>query len=257
LATGIASFTNVKNPEDRQQIGRWNDINPTLIDLNNKNHALQATLDYQPRYMRNGINGLPALLFDGSDDYIASTTKLFLNNFTIFFVAFPLSSITVNAESNSSTTGTLGQKYISYPLHGDVVIDRNVFNYCWSCISGEGVSLGKNGIANYEHSHSYMPPYISKALPIVKPIQFTLKYKNKLPNLYINSISSYTSTWASSRDVFPGLSFGGGRPGSCCGENYGYYKGYIGEIIVYSVDLNDNDRKLIETYLIEKWRIKL
>ena len=35
----------------------------------------------------------------------------------------------------------------------------------------------------------------------------TLKYKNKLPNLYINSINSYTSTWASSKDVFPSLSF--------------------------------------------------
>lgn len=265
LATGTASFVNVENPADRQAIGRWNDLNPTTLNStqpyidqlissyklnpNYKNPASQPTSTLQPLYIKDGINGLPALFFDGIDDYISPISNVsIINNFTVFIVAFPIDSITVNAESNTSPTGTNGQKYIIYPLNGDLAVNRSVFNYCESCISGAGISLGKNGIASYEHSNNYMPPYISKSLPIVKPIQLTLKYKNKLPNLYINSINSYTSTWASSKDVFPSLSFGGGL--------WGYFKGYIGEIIVYSTDLRDADRKLIETYLIEKWRIK-
>ena len=58
LATGTTSFTNVANPPDKKEIGRWNDINPTLINPNNKNHAVQGTLGYQPLYIQDGINGL-------------------------------------------------------------------------------------------------------------------------------------------------------------------------------------------------------
>jgi|GEM_PF-1274726 len=265
LATGTTSFVNVENPADKQAIGRWNDLNPTTLNSpqpyidqlissyklnpNYKNPASQPTSTSQPLYIKDGINGLPALFFDGIDDYISPISNIsIINNFTVFIVAFPIDSITVNAESNTSPTGTSGQKYIIYPLNGDLAVNRSVFNYCESCISGVGISLGKNGVASYEHSANYMPPYISKSLSVIKPIQLTLKYKNKLPNLYINSVNSYTSTWASSKDVFPSLSFGGGL--------WGYFKGYIGEIIVYSKDLSDSDRKLIEAYLIEKWRIK-
>ena len=250
LATGTASFTNVANPSDKKEIGRWNDLNPTLINPNNKNHAVQGTLSYQPFYIQDGINGLPALLFDGADDYIASITKFtIVNNFTVFVVGFPIKNLTNSCVFQSGNfAGTTGQKYIFYPQQGDIVYGGNN-------AASSGVSLCENFIAPVEHTNNYMPYVISNQRVIKNPIQFTLKYSSGAPKLYINSTDSYSGS-ASGKNVFPGLTFGGGRQGNY-GENYGYFKGFIGEIIVYSADLNDADRKLIEAYLIEKWRIKI
>jgi hypothetical protein len=80
LATGTTSFKNIKTPEDGQPIGRWNDLNPMTLNSSYKNHALQANSDYQPFYMKDGINGLPALLFDGSNDYAEILHSAYLND---------------------------------------------------------------------------------------------------------------------------------------------------------------------------------
>ena len=245
LATGTTSFTNVKNPNDKQAIGRWNDINTAFINPNYKNHAEQATLSYQPLYIKDGINGLPALLFDGIDDYIASTTRFIINNFTVFAVGYPQASCTTDAGQYS---GISGKKYIIYPQQGDVIFANNN-------AAGSGIALCTNFIAGFTHYNSFMDYNVNNIATISKPIQFTLKYSSRTPKLYINSANSYSAT-ASLKNVFLGLSFGGGRK-TGFGENYGYFKGFIGELIFFSTDLNDNDRKLIESYLIEKWRIKL
>ncbi len=246
LATGTASFVNVENPADRQAIGRWNDLNPTTLNSSYKNHALQATSTLQPLYMKDGINGLPALLFDGIDDYIASINNFsIINNFTVFIVGFPQDSCSQYTGINA---GRFGQKYIVYPRHGEGTFPDDT-------AAGSGVSLCQNFIAPVEHANSYIPYVISNARVIKKPIQFTLKYSNRKPTLYLNSTDSYSGN-ASAKNVFPSFLFGGGRL-TGFSEHYGYFKGYIGEIIVYSTDLSDTDRKLIETYLIEKWRIKL
>ena len=244
LATGTASFVNVENPADKQAIGRWNDLNPTTLNSSYKNPASQPTLASQPLYIKDGINGLPALWFDGANDHIASTNNFsIINNFTVFIVGFPQASCIKNTVGN---VGTSNQKYIFYPQHGDVVYVNNN-------AAGAGVSLCENFIAPVEHTSDYMPYVIQNSREIKKPIQFTLKYSNRKPTLYLNSTESYSGN-ASTKNVFPSLTFAGNI---IAGDNYGYFKGYIGEIIVYSTDLSDNDRKLIETYLIEKWRIKL
>ena len=243
LATGTASFVNVENPADRQAIGRWNDLNPATLNSSYKNHASQATSALQPLYTKDGINGLPALWFDGANDHIASTNNFsIINNFTVFIVGFPQASCTINTVPH---VGTSNQKYIFYPQYGD-----GVFPYNNS--AGAGVSLCENFIAPVEHTTNYMPYVIQNSRVIKKPIQFTLKYSNRKPTLYLNSTDSYSGN-ASTKNVFPSLTFAGNI---IAGDNYGYFKGFIGEIIVYSTDLSDTDRKLIETYLIEKWRIK-
>jgi prepilin-type N-terminal cleavage/methylation domain-containing protein len=247
LATGTASFTDKPNPADLDRIGRWNDVNPNILPLV-RNHATQANSASQPQYIRKGMNGLPALLFDGIDDYIASETKFITNNFTVFVVGFPSSTCTTSA---SPTPGTSGQKYIIYPQHGGVIFPS-------SNSVGAGISLCTNFVAGFEHADSYMPYVVSNAsnaMAINKPIQVTLKYKEKVPNLYLNSTYSFVGI-AKSKNVFLGLTFGGGRSGSYA-ESYGYFKGYIAEIIFYSRDLTDQERQGVEAYLAKKWGIKI
>ncbi|MBM5781912.1 MAG: LamG domain-containing protein [Pelagibacterales bacterium] len=40
-------------------------------------------------------------------------------------------------------------------------------------------------------------------------------------------------------------------------SNWEYYQGYIGELIVFSRALNDEERKSVEKYLSQKWGIPL
>ena len=252
LATGTTSFTDKANPVDQDSIGRWNNINPNILP-SARNHATQnnptALVDNQPKYIRKGMNGLPALLFDGTDDFIASETKFIINNFTIFVVGLPSPNTTCSS-SNTQTPGVLGQRYIIYPQHGDVIFPGNN-------TAGAGISLCTNFVSGFEHTSNYMPYSVSNAInsiSINKPIQITLKYNERVPNLYLNSTYSYTGSM-SSKNVFPSLTFGGGRSGYA--ENYGYFKGYIAEIIFYTRALTDKERQGVEAYLSKKWGIKI
>jgi prepilin-type N-terminal cleavage/methylation domain-containing protein len=253
LATGTASFTDKPNPTDQDSIGRWNNINPNILP-SARNHATQnnptALVDNQPKYIRKGMNGLPALLFDGIDDYIASETKFITNNFTIFVVGLPSPNTTCSSITPQAP-GVTGQRYIIYPQHGNVIFPSNN-------AAGAGISLCTNFVSGFEHASGYMPYSVSNAInsiSINKPIQITLKYDERVPNLYLNSTYSFTGG-TSPKNVFPSLTFGGGRL-SGYAENYGYFKGSIAEIIIYSRALTDKERQGVEAYLAKKWGIKI
>jgi prepilin-type N-terminal cleavage/methylation domain-containing protein len=227
LATGTTTFTNVKNPPDKKEIGRWNDLNPTLINPNNKNHAVQGTLGYQPLYIQDGINRLPALLFDGSNDFLSYNGNFLVNSdYTIFIVE----ARTRGGNDNFFLAGSQGVEgnnlLLGYWLNQDITHSH------W----------GGNRVDNVEIS-AYTYP-----VPRVHSFAFGKKFGKES---YTNGIQKVSD----SSQKNPLASY----PNSSIGKAYtsNYFKGYIAEIIIYSADLNDNDRKLIEAYLIEKWRIKL
>lgn len=86
LATGTSSFTDKANPIDQDAIGRWNDISPNILPTL-RNNATQTTLANQPKYIRKSINGLPALLFDGSNDSFSFNGNFLVgSDYTIFVV---------------------------------------------------------------------------------------------------------------------------------------------------------------------------
>lgn len=224
LATGTTSFTNVANPPDKKEIGRWNDINPTLINPNNKNHATQSTLAYQPLYVQDGINGLPALLFDGSNDFLSYNGNFLINSdYTIFIV-----------EARTSS------KNDNFFLAGSSISQHNnlILGYYYNFITHSNYNSYRidNAILDY-----------TKPIPRVHSFSFGKKFGKAS---YINGGQKLTGT----NQNISLASY----PGSSIGNAYGsiFYKGYIAEIIMYSKDLNDADRKLIEAYLIEKWRIR-
>jgi hypothetical protein len=268
LATGTTSFTNVKNPLNNDRIGKWNDINPTLIDPNYKNHAVQGTLDYQPLYIQDGINGLPALLFDGVDDWFNATNgKTNFNEFTIFIVAKPQHkqeagapsggtysnviniacsgsvSTCVRTSNSSSYTATntsnpAGWIYFYSPS----VSDKNSIQFKYSMITyttnftGAGYGTASfvndnNGlIATVNHGSSDVVVEVS---PSYRVTSASLPFLND-PNSYLD------------------FRIGNQKPG------YNrHFKGYLSEIILFGRSLNDQETLLIENYLSEKWRIKL
>ena len=224
---------------DNQTIGRWNDLN---FDKNFQNNVFQNTDANRPIYKINAMNGLPALQFDGVNDFMQNANLFYYNNFTVFVVALPLKSCT---SAGVPHFGTSGQNYVIYPSQGDVVNAGN-------SSAGFGISLCKNQIAIIEHSSSYMPARNFLTQEIKNPVLIDVVYNNKVPTLYVNS-RVIGSQSASAYNVFPSFRIGGG---SSVGENYGFFSGLIGEVIYYSSTLKDEDRKAVEGYLMDKWQIK-
>jgi len=244
-ATSEAGF--VSSIDDKSLIDTWNDTNPQQT---NKSNATSSG-STKPLYVTSGINGLPALQCDGVNDVITVTSGSnyfptaapgITNNFTIFLVARPTTTHEIDTQSDASTTGTSGQKYILGAQHGA--------QYGSTEIAGAGISLGTNGISVYEHSGAYMPPlavYSSNALAAASVI--TLDYNNKTPTIFLNGTSVLTGLTSQKTSVFPSVSF--------CSGNYGFFSGYIGEVIVYSKRIPTAKRIQIEKYLGKKWGIKV
>lgn len=269
LATGTGTnFTDVKNPNDNDPIGRWNDINPTLINPNNKNHAVQGTLDYQPYYIQDGINGLPALLFDGFDDFFSAIDgKTIFSEFTMYLVMHPKFKSNANSNYsniiNISCSGTTACRNLTSST--GYVLSYNGGNpSAWIFINYNGTSFTNNPSFAYMQSKENSPTvigYASYGFNFSKEDIARIAYVNH-GNTKVNVfMSSQIKSSTNSVSLMTGNSYLDFRigtqksnGGTTSNRNY---KGFIGEIILFGRSLNDQESQLIENYLSEKWRIKL
>ncbi|MES2960951.1 MAG: hypothetical protein V4694_01040 [Pseudomonadota bacterium] len=248
-ATAEKSFDSAER-EDNTAISTWYDINPTI----NPNNATQSTGASKPLYVMDAINNLPALKFDGSDDslrlsnYGTSLTGVpeTANNFTIFVVAKPNATDSLETESTTGTVGTANKKYLLFPEQGAVT-------YPATSAAGAGIAMGTNGITVYEHTASYVPPVLVYATTATNPTIVEVDYTDKVPSLYINGSVVRTTAQSPTSYVFPTFNIGG----SSSYSSYGFYSGYIAEIIIYNRVLLNDERESVAKYLSKKWGIKL
>ena len=87
FATGTTSFTNIDVPQNSQAIGRWNNMNNHVLSPED-NSPSQASSAVQPLYIKNAINNLPALRFNGTSNYLLFSNLNMLENssgLTAFF----------------------------------------------------------------------------------------------------------------------------------------------------------------------------
>jgi hypothetical protein len=115
--------------------------------------------------------------------------------------------------------------------------------------AGAGIAMGTNGISVYEHSSSYLPAVLVYATTATKPTIVEVDYTEKTPSLYVNGSLVRTTTKGPISYIFPSFSIGGGT--------YGYYSGYIAEIIIYNRVLLNDERESVSKYLSKKWGIRL
>ena len=230
LATGTSSFTDKPNPVDQDSIGRWNNINPNILP-SARNHATQnnptVSVDNQPKYIRKGMNGLPALLFDGTNDFFSYNGDFLVgSDYTIFVVEARSSNKAMNLFLCGSVSSPNTNLHLGYrtdikitQAHFENDIDKNVSNFTSTVL----------------RMHSFVFSKISgKAI-----------YTN-------GGTGSFN---ASSNNTLPLTSYQGSSIGNCA--NQVYYQGSIAEIITYSRALTNKERQGVETYLSKKWGIKL
>ena len=227
LATGTTSFTDKANPVDQDPIGRWNDINPNII-ATAKNNATQATLANQPTYIRKGMNGLPALLFDGSNDSFSFNGNFLVGaDYTIFVVEARGSNKDNNYFLGGSAITTNARLHIGYRYNGTITLahffrdlDKNisgfvsqvgvVHSFVFSKVNGKAIWTN-GGNKAFDQGASAKEPLVS----------------------YVNSVIAANN------------------------ESNTYFKGSFAEIIFYTRALSDKERQEVELYLSKKWGIKI
>ena len=223
LATGTSTFTDKPNPADLDPIGRWNNINPNILP-SARNHATQATSTNQPQYIRNGINGLPALKFDGSNDFFSFNGNFLVgSDYTIFVVETrSVGGISVFLSGNQPSPNKM------------LILGYNQFNQIIHSHYGSDLVVG-------------IPTFTS---PISRMHSFLFsKVSGKA--IYTNGVTkNFNSSQTSPLTSYAGSAIANNR-------NQNYYNGSIAEMIFYSRTLTDQERQGVETYLSKKWSIKI
>lgn len=149
------------------------DLNPELLNLANnapvmqwtdfsgrKNHAIQTTAARQPLFRTNQINGLPAIQFDGTDDYFDMLTAVDAK--TVFAVVrstklaaggtlFSNGVITANnlvyfngGDSRSASTSNSSWFYAQSTFPNDFFGTQNNLNRIY--VNGNGVAPIENAL---------------------------------------------------------------------------------------------------------------
>jgi prepilin-type N-terminal cleavage/methylation domain-containing protein len=230
--TGIDTI-DVSNPDDNQVVTTWNDINPQVIN-SESNSFIQNSATFQPIYRTGIFNDLPAIRFDGGNDFmeissVNSRTISANSENTLFFVLKSLdTSPHVAFSYESHPNNRIGLQFApASPL-----TPRFDFGDA-DGVSPPGRLDGSETIGDF-------------------PVIITLEQKRGTQSLFVNGsldnsqLSSATLTDFTD-DVTLGKYSGGGFNSEID----------VAEVIIFDHALRDTDRELIEIYLSKKWNIKI
>ena len=254
--TGTLTYANIADPKDtsyvkdtlrpdnREYVARWNDISPRAL-AGNKKSVYQETGSKRPMYIANAINGLPALQFDGSTQYLYSQNNNTTpsapplvagdDSYTMIVVFSPArvasnNSVLVQAPNNPSSSSTVSLSIRSTILSFD--------------------SFGT--ATDSDISTKISTPYIA----IMRLEDSAIASSNNL-SFYVNNSSANktfsTSSYSVGSDVFFMSVFGNIN----ANNYYDYFNGYIGEVLVFDRALKTEEIDTINKYLSKKWGIAL
>ncbi len=221
-------------------VSTWKEIRPAIT----ASTATSCASPGQPQYIVSGLNGMPALQFDGTDDCMSVGAPYSSNlvssgaNFSVFVVAQATGTTPVDTEASSGVAGTgASHKYLIFP------------NFGGGNKAGAGISFGTNGTYFYEHASGYLPPIMASSTSSTKAAVILQEYTNNTPKFYLNGALIRTGL-TSTKNVLPSSNIGGATGGT-----YGTFQGSIGEIIVFDKVLSAAERADVFKYLQTKWKI--
>jgi prepilin-type N-terminal cleavage/methylation domain-containing protein len=227
-ATSEKSFEN-PNPKDEERIALWKNIN---LKLSNRIDVTQANQASQPFYVRNAINGNPALRFDDAQFLAVSEVALFdlamSDQVTVFFV-----QKTICCDSQISTFAWSSSSY-RFQAH-----TTNHITFDFGACCTDNVSRITTGSLSRDN--------------VNKGIVATLIRRKELLRIKINGKSIIENSTNSSvlekneKGIFEIGRFGNGN----------YLSGYLGEFIIFRRGLADFEINDVEKYLSKKWAIKI
>jgi len=198
--------------------------------------AIQGTSSQQPIYSTKAIGLLPAIKFDGNDDFLTfNGSDLIGSNYTIFVVEKRSISTPNNYFIGGTDSATNSNLYLGYATNTSITHNQN-----------------NNG---YTAATAPYIDYDPKIHVFIHDVANGKKY-------YQNggSVSTHLPQGTGTTSPLKVSLIGNG--GSAIGKMNngtisGSYQGYIGEIIMFNRALSDDERTDVELYLSTKWKIKL
>ena len=220
--TSPESFTTM--PKDGDSIALIKDLGFKMDKVN----FVQNSSGNKPTYKPRNLNDLPALYFDGSNDFFVSE-KSYTSNI------FPSSQITIFAFINyvggTNTAVFFKHEFSSYRT--GLEINNGIVRFDFPTVNK--LVMGTSSVIN-------------------KNIIITAIANNINQKLYINSVvpvsiaNTNTIPTSSSAPIYLGANDGSGVLPT---------KFNFGELIIYDRALNDREINLITAYLSKKWGIKI
>lgn len=208
------------------KVDNWYDITPDA-EKSARSNASQPTAANQPALIANAINGLPALVFDGSGDYFSNTILRLGSNMSIFAVA------TINSYG-------VFRRIINSYNDGYFFFGSGDSNTQFAAFYGNGGGWNNTNTFGSDATLTPNTPYI---------LSNTLS--GTVSNGYVNGVNVGTATENNGKNFSTGYIVGQMSSG---GQ---YWDGYIGEIIIFNRALSDTERKQVEAYLSKKWGIRV
>ena len=223
------SFDTNEEVED-SPITNWFDLNP---QSSYKINSTQTDVNLKPKYKNNIFNGLPALLFDGTNDFmLANSVGISGKGLTIFMVARRnglqtfqgmLAGMSPGGTDDASTSGSFQAFY-----------DNN---------GGSLISISA-GVWYSSVAQTVPRDNIAHILTTVFNGSNNIAYLNTNTGTTVNG----SPTFSVDR-LFIGCRF--------VNNPVFYYWGYIAEIIVFNRGLNSEERLAVTNYLSKKYNIKV
>jgi len=194
----------------------------TSID---KNNATSPALTNYPIYVENAFNGVIAgLRFDGVNDFFSFNSSAMLNsNFTVFVV-------------ESRRSSGINQFFLGGATSG---------NFHIGYINSSTIRAGRYGATGSDFFDYAIPAYSSPT-----PRIHTFLHSSTVGKKYW--LNGGLTPEASSNNT-ANLTFYNGVIGNT--EGTWFYSGDIGEVIIYSRALTNDERMAIEEYLQKKFQI--
>jgi prepilin-type N-terminal cleavage/methylation domain-containing protein len=239
--------------EDGDLICAWQDINPQSIQKVSfypvKSQAGVAQAQNIVKYVSDdGISGLPSVSFEGKNglvgkyirkssgsirfDNIPATDLSQNNEITIFLVSISDDVVGTVLPSPVATTAT-----------------AKVFNYNNRIMINIKKTTPTSGSSTYQHSSLST----SQNIVIKKPILTTI-VKNT-SNIYLytsNNSGSNTASTTSSIDRDSFLTLGYDNIVSPFSQ---YFKGKISELVIFKRAISEKERKQVQDYLVQKYKL--
>jgi len=242
--TSNQSFQKSK-PFHNEPIAFWKNLNQQLSQPIN---VYQNDSQFQPKYILNAINGLPALNFNDGIRYFISDPVLYSeisasDEITIFFVG---KSMGTNISNNPHTFFAYSEKNES----GSEIFRNQIYLFLNNKILFQ---FGRLCSSTAPFSDNSCKASVSQSInnhPKRNFITTIVKNKN-IVDIYLNKVVSSQNNAHS--DVYPNYNsknsiyLGGNTTRSSLN--------YFGEIIIYNRSLSTNEIEKIHEYLINKWNI--
>lgn len=197
----------------------WYDNNPQVAKGERRN-ATQTDIAKMPIYTKRAFDSLSGLYFDGSDDQLAIDGKFMVGSYYTFFLIEKRLRAGAAYFFRAGNWGTVsGSIHVGYRSDTLITLDHYA--------TGLNVSVP---------AFSY---------PTAKLLTFQLDEEGK--KIWIDGGGLPDASNAANDRLITNNSFSLGNS----------YNGYIAELIMFSRALQDKERVAIESYLAQKYKIKI